>query len=158
LEYLDEFDDDELGWYSDGTKRTLTDEQIAIFRHSEIQRLMMGYQSSPRPGATLRPLELESNVEPHSRSSDQMDVSEDEDRPDVNLEAKNPSSNPEPIQKKKRENLRGLPKSLKSAVEQDRILEKLDKFDYTAEGNDYTNRRKARELDEIKAEIIELDY
>jgi hypothetical protein len=29
-----------LGYYEDGTKRTLTDEQIAIFRHSEIQALL----------------------------------------------------------------------------------------------------------------------
>ncbi|KAL6248997.1 hypothetical protein RBB50_004060 [Rhinocladiella similis] len=31
---------DELGFYDDGTKRTLTDEQIKMFRHSEIQRLL----------------------------------------------------------------------------------------------------------------------
>jgi hypothetical protein len=33
-------DDDKLGWYHDGVKRTLTDEQVAMFRHSEIQRLL----------------------------------------------------------------------------------------------------------------------
>lgn len=33
-------DDDGLGYYADGVKRTLTDEQIAIFRHSEIQTLL----------------------------------------------------------------------------------------------------------------------
>ena len=32
--------DRELGWYYDGVKRTLTDEQIAMFRHSEIHRLL----------------------------------------------------------------------------------------------------------------------
>lgn len=32
--------EEELGWYHDGFKRTLTDEQIAMFRHSEIQRLL----------------------------------------------------------------------------------------------------------------------
>lgn len=32
-------DDDGLGYYEDGAKRTLTDEQIAMFRHSEIQEL-----------------------------------------------------------------------------------------------------------------------
>ncbi|CAL3972450.1 unnamed protein product [Diplocarpon coronariae] len=32
-------DDDGLGYYGDGVKRTLTDEQIAIFRHSEIEAL-----------------------------------------------------------------------------------------------------------------------
>ena len=33
-------DDDGLGYYPDGVKRTLTDEQIAIFRHSEIHALL----------------------------------------------------------------------------------------------------------------------
>jgi hypothetical protein len=32
--------DDGLGYYEDGVKRTLTDEQIKMFRHSEIQRLL----------------------------------------------------------------------------------------------------------------------
>lgn len=36
-EYWEEEDD--LGYYDDGVKRTLTDEQIAIFRHSEIREL-----------------------------------------------------------------------------------------------------------------------
>lgn len=32
-------EDDGLGYYPDGVKRTLTDEQIAMFRHSEYQAL-----------------------------------------------------------------------------------------------------------------------
>ncbi|KAG5984102.1 hypothetical protein E4U55_005976 [Claviceps digitariae] len=32
-------DEDDLGFYHDGVKRTLTDEQIAIFRHSEMREL-----------------------------------------------------------------------------------------------------------------------
>ncbi|KAH8682371.1 hypothetical protein BX600DRAFT_41920 [Xylariales sp. PMI_506] len=36
-EYYDE--EDGLGYYPDGVKRTLTDEQIAIFRHSELETL-----------------------------------------------------------------------------------------------------------------------
>ncbi|EAU38776.1 predicted protein [Aspergillus terreus NIH2624] len=32
--------DDDLGFYPDGVKRTLTDEQIEIFRHSEIHALL----------------------------------------------------------------------------------------------------------------------
>jgi hypothetical protein len=38
-EYYDEADDG-LGYYPDGTKRTLTDEQIAMFRHSEIHAML----------------------------------------------------------------------------------------------------------------------
>jgi len=34
------FEEDDLGYYPDGIKRTLTDEQIAIFRHSEIETLL----------------------------------------------------------------------------------------------------------------------
>ncbi|RKF77238.1 hypothetical protein GcM3_073003 [Golovinomyces cichoracearum] len=37
-EHNENFEDDGLGYYEDGTKRTLTDEQIAIFRHSELFR------------------------------------------------------------------------------------------------------------------------
>ncbi|KAI9687249.1 MAG: hypothetical protein M1822_002292 [Bathelium mastoideum] len=39
-ESFDDEDDDGLGYYPDGVKRTLTDEQIAIFRHTEIQTLL----------------------------------------------------------------------------------------------------------------------
>ncbi|KUJ24326.1 uncharacterized protein LY89DRAFT_663076 [Mollisia scopiformis] len=35
-----EEEDDGIGYYEDGVKRTLTDQQIAIFRHSEIQALL----------------------------------------------------------------------------------------------------------------------
>ncbi|KAJ0108901.1 hypothetical protein J7T55_005444 [Diaporthe amygdali] len=37
--YDDDEDQDGLGYYPDGVKRTLTDEQIAMFRHSETQAL-----------------------------------------------------------------------------------------------------------------------
>ncbi|KAF7131309.1 hypothetical protein CNMCM5793_004423 [Aspergillus hiratsukae] len=41
----EEFDDDDgLGYYPDGVKRTLTDEQIRIFRHSEIHSLLRAKQ------------------------------------------------------------------------------------------------------------------
>jgi hypothetical protein len=39
-ENQEEEEDDGLGYYPDGVKRTLTDEQIAMFRHSEIQALL----------------------------------------------------------------------------------------------------------------------
>ncbi|CZT46943.1 uncharacterized protein RSE6_07457 [Rhynchosporium secalis] len=40
-EYFEEEQyDDGLGYYEDGVKRTLTDEQIAIFRHSEAEALL----------------------------------------------------------------------------------------------------------------------
>jgi len=44
-EYSEE-EDDGLGYYPDGVKRTLTDEQIAIFRHSELEALRRARESS----------------------------------------------------------------------------------------------------------------
>ncbi|KAI2479248.1 DUF3807 domain containing protein [Pyrenophora tritici-repentis] len=48
-EYYDEADDG-LGYYSDGTKRTLTDEQIAMFRHSEIHAILRKRQLRKEDG------------------------------------------------------------------------------------------------------------
>ncbi|KPM40718.1 hypothetical protein AK830_g5864 [Neonectria ditissima] len=42
-------EDDGLGYYDDGVKRTLTDEQIEIFRHSELEALRK--QEEVQPGA-----------------------------------------------------------------------------------------------------------
>ncbi|KXX80080.1 hypothetical protein MMYC01_202874 [Madurella mycetomatis] len=42
----EEEEDDGLGYYPDGVKRTLTDEQIAIFRHSELEALRRAKESS----------------------------------------------------------------------------------------------------------------
>jgi hypothetical protein len=44
-EYYEE-EDDGLGYYPDGVKRTLTDEQVAIFRHSELEALRRARESS----------------------------------------------------------------------------------------------------------------
>lgn len=44
-----------LGFYADGTPRTLTDEQIAIFRHSEIWRLRRERERRAQMQADERP-------------------------------------------------------------------------------------------------------
>lgn len=46
-EEKEEKEEDSLGYYADGVKRTLTDEQIQIFRHSEIYSLLRARQSGP---------------------------------------------------------------------------------------------------------------
>jgi len=48
-------ENDDLGYYPDGVKRTLTDAQIAIFRHSEIQEMLSTF--SPPPSISF-PLQL----------------------------------------------------------------------------------------------------
>lgn len=71
-EYYEE--DDGLGYYPDGTKRTLTDEQIAIFRHSEIQEILRkrrlqredGQLSEVKPASRDCSPHLESLVSSHT--------------------------------------------------------------------------------------------
>ncbi|KAI0443203.1 hypothetical protein F4803DRAFT_329391 [Xylaria telfairii] len=50
--YEGEEEDDGLGYYPDGVKRTLTDEQIAIFRHSEIEALRRAERKALKPETT----------------------------------------------------------------------------------------------------------
>ncbi|KAI0474804.1 hypothetical protein F4859DRAFT_79751 [Xylaria cf. heliscus] len=45
----EEEEDDGLGYYPDGVKRTLTDEQIAIFRHSELEALRRAERKALKP-------------------------------------------------------------------------------------------------------------
>ncbi|KAF2756678.1 hypothetical protein EJ05DRAFT_487543 [Pseudovirgaria hyperparasitica] len=45
-EYRYDDDDDGLGYYDDGVKRTLTDEQIAIFRSSEVKQILAKRQKN----------------------------------------------------------------------------------------------------------------
>jgi hypothetical protein len=44
-----EEEQDDLGYYPDGVKRTLTDAQISMFRFSEIQQLLSNDLSPPIP-------------------------------------------------------------------------------------------------------------
>ena len=39
-------EEDDLGYYSDGVKRTLTDKEIEIFRHSEIHTLLRQHEAA----------------------------------------------------------------------------------------------------------------
>lgn len=64
-----EQEDDGLGYYEDGVKRTLTDEQIAMFRHSELEALRRSQEagdSKPTiPHATATAIEASSVTESH---------------------------------------------------------------------------------------------
>ncbi|KAI0415879.1 hypothetical protein F5X98DRAFT_204197 [Xylaria grammica] len=88
----EEEEDDGLGYYSDGVKRTLTDEQIAIFRHSELEALRRSEtkalepetvaNSEPTPGSTgteavLTPRGNGSSLATSDAMDDTADGSED---------------------------------------------------------------------------------
>ena len=66
-------DDDGLGYYSDGVKRTLTDEQVAMFRHSEIQALLRErrHEKDNRDASEFNNMDLQTtrNVDRRNSSS-----------------------------------------------------------------------------------------
>ncbi|KFY01064.1 hypothetical protein V490_01103 [Pseudogymnoascus sp. VKM F-3557] len=71
-EGLAEEEDDNLGYYEDGVKRTLTDEQIAMFRRTEIETLVREKRRSDEAKADKadRALELEQDIAKDPRSQD----------------------------------------------------------------------------------------
>lgn len=66
LQYDAAVTDNELGYYDDGTRRTLTDEQVAMFRHSEIEEL-------------LRERRLQRAEEGHDSREEQSDSEDEQD-------------------------------------------------------------------------------
>ncbi|KAF3764456.1 hypothetical protein M406DRAFT_221735, partial [Cryphonectria parasitica EP155] len=74
----EEDDDDGLGYYPDGVKRTLTDEQIAIFRHSELQALQKAQEQEQGQAQRRRnsssPIPMDLDVE----SAEDGELQEDE--------------------------------------------------------------------------------
>ncbi|KAI0895794.1 hypothetical protein F4806DRAFT_496700 [Annulohypoxylon nitens] len=99
-QYYEEYEDyyeeeeDDLGYYPDGVKRTLTDEQIAIFRHSELE--------------SLRRVEAKA-IKLKQQSAELLQAAKDEDASALHGESATtsppvvPGGNPEDLEAKKEE-------------------------------------------------------
>ncbi|KAI5258625.1 hypothetical protein E4T42_00368 [Aureobasidium subglaciale] len=124
-------DDDDLGYYHDGVKRTLTDDQIAMFRHSEIQTLLR--ERRRRRENT----ESESNHDTPSGSTKTVGCL------DVNTVGDGDRQ-----------------RSASTSESQGLGKRKWQRFIESSETNPehLTHRRIARELDEQKASSIDLMY
>ncbi|KAI5210652.1 hypothetical protein E4T39_00169 [Aureobasidium subglaciale] len=124
-------DDDDLGYYPDGVKRTLTDDQIAMFRHSEIQTLLRERRRRRENTGT------ESNHDKPSGSTKPVGG------PDVN-----------PVGDGDRQ------RSASTSESQGLGKRKWQRFIERSKTNPehLTHRRIARELDEQKASSIDLMY
>ncbi|CAD0091461.1 unnamed protein product, partial [Aureobasidium mustum] len=132
VEVDENLDDDGLGYYADGVKRTLTDDQIAMFRHSEIQTLLRERRR-------------------------RREVSESETSHDIPSKPAQPvgdTSPPDTAEDTVRQ------RSASSSDSQGLGKRKWQRFIDTSETNpEYlTHRRIARELDEQKASSIDLAY
>ncbi len=135
VEDYEEAEDDTLGYYPDGTPRTLTAEQISMFRHSEIQGI------------------LKERRRMHEMSSQSPEAEEYEQPRSVEVKAesfmvppKEASPAPEPY--------RG--QNAKQPNNRKRKRVRNDSGRHSDE--EFTPRRIAREQDEQKAVSVELDY
>lgn len=146
-----EDEDDDLGYYPDGVKRTLTDDQVAMFRHSEVYSLLRERQrekekADAEPGAEAK--EDQSNKHltsiagdseiPRSLEDTIGGDSDDEEEYARFLESEQRELRAQAAKKSKRKR-------------------------YTAEGVDErgrppTARRIAREMDEVTMDNTVLDY
>lgn len=150
----------DLGFYPDGTKRTLTDEQIAMFRHSEVQKMIRRVREAADSGT------LQSQVERLIKSESASPTLLDDL---VNSQSDEDKSVPK---KKKRKTFDKRPVKRKRSFKfQARAIKKLrhddyqpingirhDPGEYMDEDGDRTFRRQCREADEVKMESVELDY
>jgi hypothetical protein len=145
-----------LGYYTDGTKRTLTDEQIAIFRHSEIQELVKLYRNEasteessgkrrtinlkPENGSMSKPLQMDKSVRLASNSS-----------------SADAGSNGSPTPKPQKPQRNRAPKRKYEAHTSIGNM-RNDPTEFQDAGESRTYRRICREMDVRKTDSIELDY
>lgn len=140
---------DNLGYYSNGVKRTLTDEQIAMFRHSEIYSILREIQvlkeNRQADGYELSDSQLSDGEEEAQISSDQVA----ETSPDHNTHHKGPK-----FETAAQRNTNGL--TSKTTGSNKRKRHSGDFVDPQRQGHSF--RRTARELDSLLADDQVLDY
>lgn len=162
--------DDGLGYYTDGTKRTLTNEQIAIFRHSEIQALIKQHRyavedSEPshsphriqdsRTSHQTNNLEHFEEVEGLPSESKSMDISNDGDSPKLTSQEIPRIPTPDfPLDPRDK----SFERHRKAGQKRSYKPEKRNADNFKQSGEDKTFRRICREADEQKSESVDLDY
>lgn len=162
-----EEDDDGLGWYPDGTKRTLTEEQVAMFRHSETMALL-GEQrrgdtseqndyteldpdaadASDPQGSDVSSIErdlvgLAESLPPKESTQKKVAAS-----PSVRSESTNFSRN---VQRRARKN--EIPYDQRHKRKWEAYIDEEDPVH-----GSLTHRRMVRELDEQTSEKVDMDY
>lgn len=139
--------DDGLGYYADGVKRTLTDEQIAMFRNSEIYALLRERQvkqENKDAGFADEPADLVSKAEPLSAAQqvfeermENVSDSDDEAEYTAFLAAEQKQIQDEATKNKRKRGIDGF------GDERNRT---------------HSTRRTTREMDAMGAEETVLDY
>jgi len=174
---LDDVDD--LGYYADGNKRTLTEEQISIFRHTEIQELLKMYEAASYdeiswPTASSDLADGVESAEKPSNDPDSIAEAEGVGAPtpqasgsestkiDTPRTADSKASGIHVTAKSEGKVMPKAQEKKKSKRKRPSGLAGRDKRNdpkrYTIQGEERTFRRIAREMDDHKDTAVELDY
>ncbi|KAK5172157.1 uncharacterized protein LTR77_003795 [Saxophila tyrrhenica] len=132
--------EEDLGYYEDGVKRTLTDEQIKMFRHSEVQQFE---REKRRKEEAKEAGEVDSGAQALKVHS----------RPEERIPSSTSRSNSKPSVGATRKRKEEVPYAERHKRKWEAYVEKED----PVEGS-MTQNRLRRELDNQKAEAVELDY
>jgi len=187
LQYLPTIDDEDheyddyLGYYPDGTERTLTDEQIAIFRHSEVQKMIRLVRKAADDGTLPSSETAVAEALTGTRDTEEgplnTTVSEPH-RQEVRLDAtkvfigqmhpdQSSRSSGQPTKRPANGSLdhnasQTRPRKRRKKINNERRTPingiRYNPEDYLDESGEHTFRRKCREADEIKEETVNLDY
>lgn len=153
-----EDEDDGLGYYADGVKRTLTDEQIAMFRHSEIETLLRERRLRLEAEAETEE-EGEIDEEGVREASPQMSsttASTTIPLASVRSEKAPLPSKPTPKEPVLKKQTPREARKAKHAKLQRQMQQRQERQQQSPD--DFTPNRTAREQDEVKQDDVELDY
>lgn len=128
---------EDLGYYPDGVQRTLTDDQITMFRHSEIEALLRERRHRQEAEADGEVLPVQNSGAPTVAQNDA--ISDGEIASEVLDTEQRPRKRP-----KKNKNKKGHAKR--------------QMYHPTQPAEDFTPNRMAREQDEVQHASVELDY
>lgn len=158
-----EYDDDGLGYYDDGVKRTLTDEQIELFRHSEIEQMVregrMEREGQLMIAGNIEDMPVKSPASTNSSIEDELlglGKSKFEERPTT-------TSRHQPSQSNRSSDSRSISAGVRPREDVPYDQRHKRKWEDFIDENDsiegsLTHRRIARELDEQRDESVQLDY
>lgn len=172
LNYDPQVDDDGLGYYEDGVKRTLTDEQIEMFRHSEIETMLRDQKLQAEQDWTEAEHKDVTAGEEHRAERAVSPVSDASSMEDELLGLGRAESVEPPfsaIQRRRSQSSRSGtsystdPKMRQRAYETPYEQRHKRKWEDYIEENDplegsLTHRRIVREMDEQHDESVDLDY
>jgi len=144
---VEEEEEEDLGYYEDGVKRTLTDQQIEMFRHSELHQLEHAERLRREEEAEAGPVTGAGEASPNSTAQASPPA---ERRSSKDSRS---TSTPSIGAKRKRKKEEKVPYAERNKRKWEDFVEAEDPVHGAM-----TQNRLLRELDDRKAETVELDY